>query len=123
MAMVEILSLFGYQAEAVSSGEEAMAIFDEARHVLLFTDHQMPGMLGTELIRALRQRCPVLPVVALTGAGPEAERELLAAGADEVLKKPFDLGRIREAVGRALKTVLSCPRVGNKDGRPLLLPI
>jgi DNA-binding response OmpR family regulator len=41
--------------------------------------------------------------IALTGAGEEAERELLSAGADEVIKKPFDIGQIREAVGRTLK--------------------
>lgn len=57
--------------------------FDGARHALLITDHCMPGMMGPELIRALRQRCPLLPVIALTGAGEKAERELLAAGADE----------------------------------------
>lgn len=52
------------------------------------------------------QRCPLLPVIALTGAGREAERKRLANGADEVLKKPFDvcqIRQIREAVGRALK--------------------
>ena len=102
VTLVDILGLFGYEAEAVSSGEEALAVFDEARHVLLLTDHCMPGMTGAKLIRRLRQRCPALPVVALTGAGPEAERELLAAGADEVIKKPFHIDQIRETVGRAL---------------------
>lgn len=103
-ALLEVLQWLGpYQVEAVVGGEEALAAFDEARHALLITDHCMPGMLGAELIQVLRQRAPWLSVVALTGAGEDAERELLSAGADKVLRKPFDIGQIREAVGRALK--------------------
>jgi CheY-like chemotaxis protein len=78
----------------VGSRVRALAVCDKARHALLLTDHRMPGMTGAELIRRLRQRCPALPV---------------AAGADEVLKKPFDLGRIQEAVEGALE---------RKDGQP-----
>jgi CheY-like chemotaxis protein len=103
VALAEILRLFGYEAEAVASGEEALAVFDETRHVLVITDYRMPGMLGAELIRLLRRRCPGLPTIALTGAGEEAERELLAAGAHECLRKPFDIVRVREVVERALK--------------------
>lgn len=102
MALVDILGVFGYEAEGVGGGQEALAVFDESRHALLLTDHRMPEMSGAELIRRLRQRCPALPVIALTGAGPEAERELLAAGADAVLRKPFHIDQIRETVGRAL---------------------
>jgi CheY-like chemotaxis protein len=96
------LGQFGYETEGVRGGKEALSVFAEARHALLLTDHRMPGMSGAELIRRLRERCPALPVIALTGAGPEAKRELLAAGADEVLRKPFDVRGIREAVERAL---------------------
>lgn len=55
-ALVEILGWPGYEVEAMASGEEALAAFDEDRHALLITDHCMPGMLGAELIRALRMK-------------------------------------------------------------------
>lgn len=107
--LVEILHRFGYEAVAVASGEEALAVFEEARPALLITDHHMPGMRGAELIRALRQRSPSLPIIALTGT--EADEELLAAGGPplkggasfEILKKSCDIGQIREAVERGLK--------------------
>lgn len=99
--LVEVLHWLGYEVEAVGSGEEAMVVFDEVRHVCLLTDHCMPGMSGTELIRLLRRRCPTLPVVAVTAA--EADEELLAAGALEIIKKPFDIGQIQEAVERVLE--------------------
>lgn len=98
--MMEILRLFGLEAEAVTSGEEALAAFDEARYALLITDHDMPGMLGAELIQILRRRYPSLPIIALTGA--DAEEELLAAGAIEILKKPCDILKIKQAVERGL---------------------
>lgn len=98
--MMEILHLFGHEAESVASGEEALAAFDEARHALLITDHDMPGMQGAELIQTLRRRCPSPPIIALTGA--DAEEELLAAGAIEILKKPCDILKIKQAVERGL---------------------
>lgn len=107
--LVDLLHLFDYQAEAVASGEEALAAFDETRHALLLADHHMPGMQGSELIRILRRRCPSLPIIVLTGA--EADEELMAAGSPshkvgaffEILKKPCDIGQIKETVERGLK--------------------
>lgn len=100
-ALVDVLRLFGHEAETAASGEEALAAFDEARHALLITDQYMPGMQGTELIRTFQQRCPSLPIIALTGAW--AQRELLAAGAAECIEKPFDISQIKKAVERGLR--------------------
>lgn len=69
--LVEILYWLGYEVEAVSSGEEALVIFDEAVHALLITDQRMPGMQGAELVSLLRQRCPSLPAIAVRRPRPE----------------------------------------------------
>lgn len=108
--LVDILYLFGYEAEAVASGKEALAAFDEARHALLIIDHYMPGMQGAELIRILHQRCPSLPIIAMTGV--EIERELLAAGAYKCFRKPLDIGRFKEAVEKGIQW-----KAANPNGR------
>ncbi|MBI2877179.1 MAG: response regulator [Candidatus Tectomicrobia bacterium] len=115
MAMVDVLDLFGYEAEAVSSGEEALATFDETRHALLITDGYMPGMHGAELIQALRRRCPSLPMIVLMGA--EEEEDLRAAGASEILRKPFDIGEIREAIERNLQGKILKKRGKERESR------
>ncbi|MBI2878061.1 MAG: response regulator [Candidatus Tectomicrobia bacterium] len=114
--LVDILYLFGYEADAVASGEEALAVFDEARHALLIADHCMPGMRGAELIRILHRRCPSLPIIAMTGIGTEGE--LLAAGAHECFIKPLDIGRFKEAVERDMQGKMANPnRGGEETGR------
>ena len=34
---------------------------------LVITDHQMPGMNGTEFVQRLRERLPAVPVIVLSG--------------------------------------------------------
>lgn len=73
---------------------------------IIFTDWQMPGESGLDLIRFIRERPdspdPLLPVILLTANG-DAEHVLRArkAGATDYLVKPFSLSRIADRVTRA----------------------
>jgi len=74
---------------------------------LVFTDWQMPGESGLDLIRAIRERPdspdPLLPVILLTASGG-AEYVLGArqAGANDFLVKPISMRRIIERVINAV---------------------
>ena len=60
-------------------------------------DIEMPEMNGIETVRALRSTHPRLPVVmlsTLTERGAAAARDALAAGADDVVAKPSNVGSI-----------------------------
>jgi CheY-like chemotaxis protein len=107
--MLEVLSFLGYEAEVAVNGEEALAIFNEAEHDLLIVDSYMPRMQGAELIRTLVQKCPSLPVIAMTGAGFKTEEVLLAAGARECLGKPIDIGQLQEAIEKVFEEKKSNP--------------
>ena len=73
----------------------------------MFTDWQMPGESGLDLISYIRERSdspdPLLPVILLTANG-DAEHVLRArkAGADDYLVKPFSLSRIIDRVTRVV---------------------
>lgn len=70
---------------------------------IVFTDWQMPGKNGLDLMHAIRSRPdspdPLLPVILLTAVG-DAEHVLdaLNAGAAGFLVKPISLSRITERV-------------------------
>jgi two-component system, OmpR family, phosphate regulon response regulator PhoB len=100
-----ILEGAGYVPIEAESGEEALALAPEAAPDLCIVDEVMPGMQGSDLIRALRRsrdaRLAHVPVIGISGRSGAA-RELLAAGATTFVAKPIDEASILAAVGRAL---------------------
>ena len=71
----------------------------------IVSDVRMPGMEGTDLLRLLPLRGVHLPVILITGHGDLAEAaRALAAGAFDVIEKPFQdaaiLGAVRAALSR-----------------------
>lgn len=67
---------------------------------ILFSDIQMPGMTGLELVRHIRAAGLSLPVVALSGDSERTESDFKAAGFDAYLAKPFTSAQLLEVVRR-----------------------
>jgi len=99
----EVLSDQGYTVVACSSAEEGLAHLDEAD--VLITDLVMPTMTGLELTRAAAVKRPHLPVLVLTARGSErAAVEVMKAGAQDYLSKPFDVEELLLTVQRCVET-------------------
>lgn len=62
-----VLEKSGFSVITAASGAEALAIIDRETIDLVLTDLLMPGLSGTELARAIKQRKPELPVVLFSG--------------------------------------------------------
>ncbi|MCS7155143.1 MAG: sigma-54 dependent transcriptional regulator, partial [Bacteroidetes bacterium] len=104
-ALREILEHEGYRVEEAASAEEALeqALRSEVDLVLL--DVKMPGRDGLEVLEALRQGRPELPVVLLTGHGTiELAVEAIRRGAFDFLEKPPDLNRLLVTLRNALRS-------------------
>src|SRR5919198_2168491 len=65
----EVLTVRGHDVVTAASGAEALGRMDGVDAAL--TDLSMPGMTGLELLRAVRERDPGLPVILLTAHGSE----------------------------------------------------
>ena len=93
----------GYQVAAVESGEEALANMAAVRPDLVITDLRMDGMDGMALFENIRQRCPTLPVIILTGHGsiPDAV-EATKRGVFSFITKPFEGSDLMGQVEKAL---------------------
>ncbi len=59
----------GYRVLSAASGAEALALCERAEHrpALVISDIGMPGMRGTELVAAMRQRRPDIKAVLVSG--------------------------------------------------------
>lgn len=82
----------GYVADVCSTGPDALEQARSGLYDLLILDWMLPGIDGLEVCRTLRNQGHSLPVLMLTARGEVRERVLgLNAGADDYLRKPFEV--------------------------------
>jgi DNA-binding LytR/AlgR family response regulator len=89
-----------------SDGLNAVAAIEALRPDLIFLDVQMPGLNGFEVLRALPKTVP-LPLVIFATAYDEYALAAFEADAIGYLLKPINRERLRQAVERAQKLILS----------------
>jgi len=89
----DLLAFHGYEIEAASDGEAALAMIRENTPDLVLLDVVMPGLSGYDVCRAIRAdaRLAMLPVVMVTALEDREERvKGIEAGADDFLSKPIN---------------------------------
>ena len=95
----------GYEVVEVSDGREAVETVKRRCPDLVLLDLSLPGCDGLSAafrMREVEAMCHV-PIVACTAHDAALHRDAaLAAGCDEYLMKPLDLGRLKEVVSRLL---------------------
>lgn len=68
---------------------------------MVITDYLLPGMDGLDLVRAIRARDRIVPIILMTAYG---EKDLLLeafkAGCDSVIEKPFALCELLKEIER-----------------------
>ena len=83
-----------------TSGEQALGRLAEEIQptlVAVLSDINMPGMDGLELLGAIKQRRPDLPVMMVTAYGDDDRRRRAhELGAFEFISKPVDFDRLKE---------------------------
>ncbi|WP_091069410.1 ATP-binding protein [Klenkia brasiliensis] len=111
-----------FAVTAAANGEQALAELAVAVPDVLVTDVMMPRVDGFDLLRRLRADPAVadVPVLVLTArAGQEAAVEMLEAGADDHLAKPFQsaelLARVTALASRSHRRP---PAHGDDGSRP-----
>lgn len=78
-----------YQFERAKNGQEAVDMVDKEAFDLVLMDIKMPIMDGLEATKAIKEKHPELPVIALTANAFDSDRQLaIEAGCDDFLSKP-----------------------------------
>lgn len=89
-ALVDTLSLNGFEALSVSSAEDALVALDDDIG-MVFSDIRMDGMDGYTLMKRIRAIKPYLPIVLMTAYGTiEQAVDAMKAGAVDYIVKPFE---------------------------------
>jgi len=105
----EMLQELGYDVSTAASIERALAAMATVRPQIVFLDLLMPGISGLEALPHFREHHRRVPVIAITASmEPEIARQARAAGAFDVVGKPFDLDAIARLVAAAMRVA---PRI------------
>jgi CheY-like chemotaxis protein len=92
LLLVKILTDVGFKVREASNGKEAICTFEQWRPHLICLDMRMPVMDGYEACRKIRQLSggKAVKIVATTASVLDEEQDdIIAAGCDTVLFKPF----------------------------------
>jgi CheY-like chemotaxis protein/two-component sensor histidine kinase len=98
-----ILEKAGHRVLAAEDGAAALALAREAPVQLALVDATMPGMSGAEVLAALAELRPGLPLVLMSGYAREEVRDAAQRAAAGFLAKPFSPDDLRRAVRAALE--------------------
>jgi two-component system response regulator FlrC len=102
-ALLDTLRAAGLRVLAAADASAALQLLQSEDIALVISDVQMPGQNGYELLTAIRQSRPELPVVLMTAFGTVAQAvAAMREGATDYIVKPFDAQSLIEMARRQL---------------------
>lgn len=124
-ALSKGLSLEGYTVDTINDGKKAMTRISlhRADYDVIILDLMLPSMDGFEICKKTREMGITTPILVLTArAETDTKVEMLLAGADDYLIKPFSfaelVARIRALLRRPNETLPEVLKVGELELNP-----
>jgi CheY-like chemotaxis protein len=119
----KILNRKGFDTVIAGNGEEALAKLSEKPDVVVL-DVNMPGMDGHQVLREIKKRHPLLPVIMLTGHGQlQSAQTALKEGAHDYLSKPCDIDLLASKIKDAGRPDAVTTRVAKKKVGDVMIPL
>ena len=100
------LEMAGLTVLVASSGQQALKIMEDATEPvdIVFTDYNMPGMNGVELMENISSRWPGTKFILASGYLDDATRARVASCHATMLAKPYEIHEASELVMKRLAT-------------------
>jgi two-component system cell cycle response regulator len=102
--IAEYLNERGFDATSTMSGEHAISLFKKDHFQFAIVDLHLPGMTGSELLRAIKKIQADVQVVMITGYGTIRDAvECMKLGASDFITKPILLDHLLLTIRRILE--------------------
>jgi FixJ family two-component response regulator len=103
LSLVDLMRAIGYRASPFYSAEALLGSADLFSLDCIIADIHMPGMGGLNLLRVVRERGIVTPVVLITAlADQNLDAQATARGAQSLLRKPLEINSLLDHVERSI---------------------
>jgi len=105
LLLTQLMENLGIQVKLAENGEEAVRLFQSWQPDLIWMDRRMPvmdGMEATRLIRTLPGGERVIIIAVTASAFSEQRAEMLNAGMDDFVRKPYRSHEIYECLSKHL---------------------
>ena len=91
--IIATLKIYGSHVEHFSDGTAFLTKLQTCTYDMVLTDFMLPGEIsGLQVVTALQERCPMLPIVVITAASKDALSSLRTLyPAIPILWKPFKM--------------------------------
>jgi DNA-binding NtrC family response regulator len=96
---------YGFETQEAEDGEEGLAMIQTIDPDIVLCDLRMPGMDGMEVLAAVQQIRPGLPVIIISGTilGEEIEKAIKMGAFAYIVKPIIDLTELLEIIQQALE--------------------
>ena len=112
-AYVRLLERAGHRCVGAFGAHEAIQMIDAETPDLVLTDLSLPDSNGLEVIRHLRAKSAIVPIIVMSGHNTQGMNEAArAAGANLCLLKPVSIAELKRVIGDALKRYYLAARAG-----------
>jgi DNA-binding NtrC family response regulator len=102
--MAERLSERGFVVEEADSGERALELLDQFAFDIVITDLRLPGIDGSRVIEAARDRYPGIVAIVITGFGTVKDAvDAIKRGASDFIAKPFQFDELMHVLQKAME--------------------
>jgi CheY-like chemotaxis protein len=98
-----LLAASGYESQPAANGPSGLAQFVKGGWDLVLTDLEMPEMNGWQVIDAIRQRDPTMPILVVTAFSDPGVMQRASEWGVPVIAKPFAMATLKAAVEEALR--------------------
>jgi DNA-binding NtrC family response regulator len=106
-SIAERLALKNFDVITASNGEEAIASAEKDLFDVAVVDFQMPGMDGSQVLKALKDKHKYIEIIMLTGhATVDSAVACTKLGAFKYLEKPYAFDKLIEAITEAYEARL-----------------
>uniref|UniRef100_UPI004047A97F response regulator transcription factor n=1 Tax=Yoonia sp. TaxID=2212373 RepID=UPI004047A97F len=94
----------GHAVDLIFDGAEAVQFLRDDNADIVILDVKLPGLNGIEVLRDMRKRGDMRPVLMLTAQSSLSDKvDGLDAGADDYLAKPFEMSELRARLRALLR--------------------